>query len=298
MRKFTLNHKITNTHILVTQYNWPIEEYLNGNALIVQINHLDDIFNIKRHYDNSVINGFIYVDKYASLETVDIKPEWADTPIIMYLNRLGRFSEVHDKLELIKRLNVTIIFTGSEQSACTDAQIVASLGIHTGISFEPNSQLNDSVLDLITYTFYSPMPHADIEPFSTIERYYDGETYVSPNLAKFVNPNRYIHVDKFYHLAFSKEDLEQDNYFGDNLELILRDTDTKLQEAIDNKEHEWQKLFIVNHPCTFCPAFRVCCGYFASYKGERCQAVMTELLEAIEFQKQKKQTNQLGICQL
>lgn len=297
MHKFIPTRKSRNTHILVTQYNWPIEEYLKGNALIVYINHFDDIKNVRKHIDDTtIINGYVYIDRYASLETIDIKPELCDAPLFLYINRLGQFREVYHKLEMMKRMKVVIIFTGSENTACTDAQIVSSLGIHTGIALSSDSQLGNNVLDLITYTFYGTTPHAEIEPFSTIERYYDGESYVSPNLANFINPNRYIHVDKDQHIAFSRADLEQKKFIGDNLSVIR---DAKLQDAIDEKEREWQKLFIDNHPCTFCPAFRVCSGYFASHQKEgRCREVMTELLDAIEFQKTKKNNNQSGLCQL
>lgn len=297
MHKFIPSRKSRNSHILVTRYDWPIEEYLKGNALLVYINHLDDIKNIRKHIDDStIVNGYVYVDKYASLETIDINPEIIDAPLFLYINRLGQFRDVYHKLEMLKRMSVVVIFTGPESTACTDAQIVASLGIHTGIALSPDSRLGDDVLDLITYTFYGTAPHAEIEPFSTIERYYDGESYVSPEFAQFVNPNRYIHVNKDFQLAFSKVDLDQGKSFGNNLDLVR---DAKLQDAIDEKEHEWQRLFIENHPCTFCPAFRVCSGYFASGHNEgRCREVMSELLEAVEFHKSKKQNNRIGICQL
>lgn len=297
MHKFIPTRKSRNTHILVTQYNWPIEEHLKGNALVVYINHLDDIKNIRKHIDDTtIVNGYVYIDNYASLETIDITPEIVDAPLFLYINRLGQFRDVYSKLEMLKRMNVVVIFTGPESTACTDAQIVASLGIHAGIALSPDSQLSENVLDLISYTFYGTAPHAEIEPFATIERYYDGESYVSPEMAEFVNPNRYIHVNKDFHFAFSKKDLEQGRFIGNNLDLIR---DAKLQDAIDEKEHEWQKLFVENHPCTFCPAFRVCSGFFASKHSEgKCKEVMSELLDAIEFIKRKKQNNQIGICQL
>lgn len=83
---------------------------------------------------------------------------------------------------MIRNMNVTIIFTGAEKQATTDAQVLASLGIHSGICLPTDALLGDHVLDLITYNFYNTMPHAEIEPFSTLCRYYDGETYVNPKL--------------------------------------------------------------------------------------------------------------------
>lgn len=297
MHKFIPSNKSRHTHMLVTKYNWPIEEYLKGHALIVQINHLDDIINIKKHIDDATkIGGFVYRDDYASLETIELKPEYCDSPIYLYINRLGKFRDVHHKIEMLKRMNIVVIFTGPEATAITDAQIVASLGIHSGISFKPNTALNENLLDLITYTFYSPMPHGEIEPFSTIERYYDGESYVSPAVAEFTNPHRYIHVDKEYRLAFSEEDLANGNIFGKGLD-IIRSED--LQKAIDIKDHEWQKMFIESDPCTFCPAFRICMGYFKNQReSKQCTMAMSELLEAIEFYKKSKQNSKQELCQL
>lgn len=297
MHRFIPSNKNRHTHMLVTRYNWPIEEYLKGHALIVQINHLDDVVNIKKHLDDATkISGFVYRDDYASLETIELKTEYCDSPLYLLINRLGKFRDVFHKIEMLKRMNVVVIFTGSEATAISDAQILASLGIHTGISLKPNSALDDNLLDLITYTFYSPTRHAEIEPFSTIERYYDGEDYVSPTIAAFVNPNRYLHVDKDFRLAFSEEDLASDNIIGTGAD-FLRSED--LQKAIETKELEWQKMFVESDACTFCPAFRICMGYFKSQReSKRCVQVMSELLEAIEFYKKTKQNSNQELCQL
>lgn len=297
MQRFIPSHKNRNTPVLVTKYNWPIEEYLKGQAIVVYVNHLNDMQSIKMHVDDSTtIHSFVYEDKYASFETLDLNQDLGNTPVVLCINRLGQFRDVHQKIGLIRQMNAIVIFSGSESTACTDAQILSSLGIHAGITLEPDSPLSDSILDLITYTFYSPMPHADIEPFSTMERYYDGESYVSPNLGKFINPNRYIHIGKGCQMAFSKEDLDNGNLIGDDLSLI-RD-EKRLDDLVFEKEHEWQKFFVENHPCTYCPAFRVCMGYFAAQREKgRCKEVMTELLDAIEFKK-KLNNNKIERCQI
>lgn len=297
MHRFIPYNKNRHSHILVTKYNWPIENFLKGQALLVHINHLDDVVNIQKNLDDSTkIDGFIYRDDYASLETIDLKPEYSGTPIYLFINRLGKFRDVFHKVEMLKGMNVVVMFTGADSTAATDAQILASLGIHAGISLKSDSMLSDSVLDLITYTFYTPISHADVEPFSTIERYYDGESYVSPKLAEFVNPYRYIHIDKEFRLAFSEEDLANGNIIGSGLDLLRSE---ELQKAIDVKEHEWQQMFVESDQCTFCPAFRICIGYFKKHRDcKRCQTVMSELLDAIEFRKKAKNNTKRELCQL
>lgn len=299
MHKFIRSNKNPNTHVFVCEYNWPIEEKLKGRALVIKINQLNDIMNIQKHLDETTkLDAFIFRDEYASLETIDVNPDWGETPVILYINRLGQFRNVHPKIELLKRLNVIVIFTGTSNQACKDAQILSSLGIHTGIEFTPDSELSDSVLDLMTYNFYSTMPHAEIEPFSTIERYYDGESYVSPALAAFINPERYIHIDKEMNMAFTDEDLKNGNHLTVTFPHLRSE---EFAEPAEAYSHRWQEMFVDSHPCTFCPAFRVCMGYFCkgeAPKDDRCKKVMTELLESIEFHKSQLQQNNTKKCQL
>ena len=248
-----------------------------------------------RHlHETTKVHAFVYTDKYASLETIEINPDWGNTPIILYINRLGQFRNIHKKIALIKNMNIILIFTGQEEQATTDAQIAASLGIHTGIVLSPQAHLSDCVLDLMTYNFYNTMPHAEIEPFSTIGRYYDGESYVSPKLAEFINPLRYIYVDKDLHLAFSQKELDEGTFFDQGLEKLY---EVSSHETIEKEACKWQEMFIEPHPCTFCPAFRICMGYFSEQRESgRCREVMNELLGAIEFNKKKQQKKE--ICQL
>jgi len=298
MHKFIPTHWNRNTHVLVTKYNWPIEEYLKGHAILVHINTLEDIPNILRNiHEATKIHGFIYEDEYASLETLDLSPQLGSSPIVLYINRMGQFRNIQHKIGLLKELNITIIFTGNEQQSVVDAQILASLGIHSGIRLNPDSALSDSVLDLITYDFYGTLPHGDIEPFSTIEKQYDGESIISPFVAEFVNPEQYIYVDKEMNLAFSQKQLDNKEFFDNGLDVIYN---ISSHNAIKVESCKWQEMFVAPHKCTFCPAFRICMGYFEKQNEKgRCKEVMSELLDAIEYKKKKmQQLNRRKGCQL
>ena len=298
MQKFIPLNKNRNTHVVVTKYNWPIEEYLRGHAAVIHVNSLDDVVNIRRHADETLkVVAYVYTDPYASLETIEIPSECASAPLILRINRLGQFRAIHHKLNALRNMDVILFFTGNSHQSIVDAQIAASLGIHSGIMMMPDSELGDDILDLITYNAYSTMPHADIEPFSTMERYYDGESYVSPSMAYFNNPNRYIHVDSERHLAFTSEQLANGDYFDQGIEKVKT---ISQHEAVEKENNKWQQTFITPHPCSFCPAFRICVGYFEQQREKgRCKEVMSELLEAIEFQKKRnQQNNKKESCQL
>lgn len=298
MQKFIPTNKDLKTQIFVTDYNWPLEETLAGRAVVVRVQRPEDIVRIRGNFQAPTkLEAFVYRNDYASLETIDVDPEWGSTPIILYLNRLGKFRDVHEKVNELRRLNVMVIFTGNERQACTDAQILSSLGIHTGIELRPDRVPGEAVLDLLTYNFYSVMPHGEIEPFSSMERNYDTEHYVSPEVAMFHNPGRFVHIDKDRRLAFSAGDMAE----GRVLDATYPEISQKaFEEAMEADALAWQQMFVEAHPCTFCPAFRVCTGFFrdAEDHGEKCTKLMSELLSSIEFQKKKNQQNQEEKCQL
>ena len=96
-------------------------------------------------------------------------------------------------------------------------------------------------------------------------------------------------------MAFSRSELKNKQYFDtgwDNLYNI------SAHPAIVERKHKWQEMFIETHQCTFCPAYRICGGYFKSLSDKSmCQKAMNELLEGVEFYK-KNRSNHRETCQL
>lgn len=284
-----------NTYIFVVKHDWSMMYRLRGLAVVFVVNRLDDILRIEQMKDQSTkVIAYVFEDSSASLESITPNPEWKNLPVILYLNRLGQYRDVHLKIEILKQLNTIVIFTGNIHQACKDAQILSSLNIHSGIRMTQYTPLDDEILELMTYSFYSVAPHAPIEPFSTMNFYYHGDNRVSPALANFENPDRYIHMDNDFHLAFSSDALERKEFFEENPDDL---TLIGVHPAIDVAKHAWQSMFIESHPCTFCPAFRVCQGFFEAVREQgNCRRVMLELLESIEFS--KNNNKKMELCQL
>lgn len=261
---------------------WNPEALLRGEAVIVKVDKLEAIDYICRIVTNPTkLECFIYEDYDASLESLEIKPNWKGTNIILRIGRLGRYSNVANKLTIVKSLNIQIQFDPRSVTASRDAQILASLGISTGVVFTDDMPLGESLKDLIAYSFYSPMRHGVVEPFVTMEKLYCGENYVSPEMAFFENEDRYIHINEDFEMAVSSKKLKKGEYIG------------KGQEGLYNLYHgdkvvnpSWQQFFIDSHSCSFCPAFRVCKGFFSgSNRPEECKPIMMEILEGIEHSK-------------
>ena len=289
-------HWMKNKHILVTDGNWPYFDKLKGHALVVYVQEIDDINRIINEVQTPTkLHAIVYENRLLSLESISIDERWNTNPIILKIGRLGQFRNVVQKIEQLKSMNVIITLQADLAQNYRDVQLLSSLGIHTGIDFDGCEVNWDAFQDIIAYAFYGRMSHAEIEPFSSMCTHYCGMNYVSPGMASFYNPERYVHVDQYGHLALSREQLIAGKFFDEGWDLLAN---ISSHPSLKNEAHNWQQLFIENNPCTFCPAFRVCMAYFIKCGDkEKCQNAMSDLLEAIEFNK-SQQSKQNQLCQL
>lgn len=291
MPHWIMRRKNNNSPTFVLDGPWNPESLLRGEAVIIKVDNLDAIDYISRIVSGPTkIEYFIYEDFDSSLETLDIRPNWRGCNIIFRIGRLGKFSNVAQKLALIKALNIQIQFDPSSEVSCRDVQIVSSLGINTGIVFNGNMPLNDSLKDLVAYNFYSPMRHGAIEPFATMEKLFCGENYVSPEMAFFEDESKYIHINESFQMATSSKKLEKGEFIGKGQEGLYN-----IYHVESTENPSWQRFFIESHPCSFCPAFRVCKGFFSDNKSPKeCQPLMMDILEGIEYSKKIKNNEKNG----
>lgn len=282
--------------MLVLNGNWSFKDKLKGHALVIYVQEPNDIPRVIHEIQApTIIHAIVYENPLCSLTSINIDASWGNTPIILKIGRLGQYRDIAFKLEQLKSLNVMVVMPANSIQSYRDAQILSSLGIHSGIDFSCGCQAWDSFKDLVAYAFYSRMNHADIEPFASMTSYYCGMNYVSPAIMSFYNPERYIHIDGNGNMAFSREQLNNGDYFASGWGIL---PNISSHPAIKKESHKWQQLFIENHECTYCPAFRVCKAFFMGQRENGgCQEGMMDLLEAIEFKK-AEQSNRIQLCQL
>lgn len=166
------------------------------------------------------------------------------TPVVIVVDALGNRARAITRL--CRLSGVEIYFRAGSACCTTDAQILSSLGINTGIVFSPASPLPDSHTDLLTYQFYSPSPHADIEPWATMARARAEGKYLTPRVS----------------LSGDDPGAEPD---ADGL-------------------YRWQQIMVEGGECAFCPAMRLCEGFFSTRADlADCKALMTEAASCIDF---------------
>lgn len=296
MQRHMPTHWNRNNHMFVLDGNWSFKDRLKGHALVIYAQELCDIPRIIQEVQTpTIIHAIVYENLFCSLASIDIDSSWGNTPIILRIGRIGQYRDIANKLEQLKSLNVMIVLPADSSQSYRDVQILSSLGIHSGIDFTNGCHTWESFKDLLAYAFYGRMHHADIEPFTSMSTHYCGMNYVSPDIMSFYNPERYIHIDNNGNVAFSREQLKNGDFFDSGWDIL---PNISSHPAIKEESHKWQQLFIENHTCTYCPAFRVCKAFFMGQsENGSCQDGMMDLLEAIEFKK-VEQSNRIQSCQL
>lgn len=291
MPHWIMRNKRANSPIFVLDGPWNPEVLLRGECIMVKVDCFEAIDYISHLVSSPTkIEGFIWEDRNASLESVNINPQWSKIPVILRIGRIGRFAEVSNKLSLIKHLGIKVLFYANSPVIYRDIQILASLGISTGLFFEEEMPMSDEIKDLVAYAFYSPIKHGTIEPFHTMELLYCGENYVSPKDASYEDSSRYIHINEKLEMAKSARNLKEGHFIGKGQKVIY-----DIYHGLEQPEREWQNFFIQSHPCSFCPAFRICSGYFSEVDcDESHKDLMMNILEGIEHAKRIKNSKNNG----
>ena len=291
MPHWIMRNKRANSPIFVLDGPWNPEVLLRGECIMVKVDCPEAIDYISRLVSSPTkIEGFIWEDKNASIESININPEWGKIPVILRIGRIGRFAEVSNKLKIIRSLGIKVLLYANSPTTYRDIQILASLGISTGLYFEEDMPVSEGIKDLVAYAFYSPIDHGVIEPFHTMELLYCGENYVSPKDASYDDSPRYIHINEKLEMAVSAKNLKEGNFIGKGQQVLY-----DIFHSNEKKQTEWQNFFIQSHPCSFCPAFRVCMGFFSEANcDESHKSLMMDILAGIEHTKQIKNSRDHG----
>lgn len=249
--------------ILVVDYNVDNLHLLKGERLIIRISTLDDI--IVTYSEVALANEIVALMcdiPYGAISQIDFKEGWCNIPIIVKLFNIGDYDVLLHKLDIIRSLNIKFYLSNVSNTIYTDLKFLASLNIECGIMFEDNVTMrDDDFLDLASYYYMSPVPHASIEPFAYILSHLRDESYINLEEVYFENISEISHDFQTKYLNFYKHFMELDE-------------------------------------CSKCTAFKVCDKKMKERLGD-CKAVMNEIYELAEIRSELK-TNKYNtehLCQ-
>ena len=266
--------------ILVLKYDESLLRGIRDCQLVVKTDSLYQIENKFREAQrsNSVVALCVQLP-YSSISQIDFREEWAQIPLIIYAFNIGDYDVFFSKVNTIRSLNVRLFISNKADTAFTDLKILSSVGVDCGLYMEDDVKMNDdSLLDLASYYFMSPVPHATVEPFEFILRHLTEEKNEGFESVFFDNPLQFVNIETI-----------------DDLHRI----DSDRQDDFALKMDVYYKHFIDLDICSKCPAFKICNRQMTNKLG-CCQNTMNEIFEYAELRNSmnNQQNNQKTVCQL
>jgi len=159
---------------------------------------------------------------------------------------IGDLMKVLLNIDSLRRLGICIYLPADDDTNYSSLKILSSLGVDCGLWIEENMKIKDELfLDLASYYYASPAPHARIEPFEYIISHINDEMNIKP-------------IDLYSSLIGT--------YNG--------------QASFDILLNTYYNHFIELDMCSKCKAFRICCGCLENNFSE-CERTMNEVLEYI-----------------
>jgi hypothetical protein len=264
---------------VIVSYDPELLKVLRDHRIVLQVDSLDAIEHQYRDaLQNNEVIAVVANLPYTSVSQIGFANSWEDIPLIIKAYNIGDYCLLLQKADIIKRLNIRLLLSSLSDTIYTDLKILASVGIDCGIVFEEGVLLDDNkLLDLASYYYMSPVPHATIEPFEFILRHANNEEYESFRSVYFDNPSLYTRISTI-------DDIES-----------IEDSDDK---TFQDKLHDYYNHFLCLDNCSKCPAFRICDHNMES-KLSSCQCTMNEIFEYAENRNEiNNRLKPKTICQL
>lgn len=194
-----------------------------------------------------------------------------------------------DMLSVIKALEpsekrsrssfVTYFFPVDTPDLVTLLKVLSSCGYKSGLQFDCVKSINkEDFIELATYSYLSPVPHAHIEPFGFIQQEIgDKSRYVDINKYYFNSPETFVHIEADGEI-YLKSEFELKKHLCKTIEELSRIN-------FDDISMEYKKLRFYNHfdaedRCSKCPNFKICSGVYQN-RFEDCQETMSTIYEML-----------------
>lgn len=261
---------------VLLKYDLELLKSLKNRQIVVYTDTLDSLeHQYAEAKRNNRVTAFVATLPYSSVSQIEFKEEWAEIPLIIFAYNIGDYNQFFVKVDTIRRLDARIYLSSTSLTVFTDLKIMSSMGVDCGILFDADVKIeDDKLLDLASYYYMSPAPHATIEPFEFILRHLRDESNESFDSIYFKNPLRYAN-------AGTESDIEN---FEDNFDLRL---------------HNYYTHFMQLDDCSKCPAFKICNRKMSDILSS-CSEIMNEIYEYAEIRQNMNDNNQSPkmICQL
>lgn len=268
---------------LVCPYDRALISRLERRNLCVRVNSPEELVPAARAVQAHSNLSCVICDSKVPVDEIDAGDDWQNIPIALMVPSIGSFRNVAKKLPLLRKLDLRVYFPCDNQNL-TGARILASVGIPASIVLNSDRALDwDALADLMTYALLGLAKHAPIEPFQTIANGYReaSRRWEDWGRVYFDVPAHYLHVSEKGKIALSSRELLAGEFVADDLSKV---DSPEVREAIENRMEAWRDLFLEDHFCARCGAWRICRGKFSrgKTKPDGCAEFFEEMANVVE----------------
>ena len=266
--------------VLVMDFNLSLLQSMRNQKIVVKtddINQVDFIYTECQKNNN--VMAIIVSLPFTSISQIEFQQKWSIIPLVISAYNIGDYELFFSKVDLIRSLNIRFFLSNEYDSVFTELKILSSLGVDCGLNMKADLKMNDdSFLDLASYYYMSPAPHATIEPFEFILNKLSEERNIGFESVYFEDPLMFAKIE-------SIEDIEQLDVKQQNNEFAI-------------KMNHYYKHFLDLDDCSKCAAFKIC-DKNMKIKLNDCQKTMEEVFEYAELRSNiLKNKESKTICQL
>ena len=276
-----------NPHILVCPDSLPFLSGFHGQELVVRTQNPERIPDLVKLVESQNILRTVWLDIKTPLSEVHWDDAWTDIPLAIHSPEMGNFRIIAGTIPLIRKLNLRVFLPDDGGNNYRSLRILASLGIHCGLTFTDRSPAWEPLADLAHYALYGLVRKATIEPFHYIASQHNPEARTNFGSVVFDDPTRFLHLTVEGKVALSRQDLLEENFILETLEGVGDITEL---EGYQDRKESWREFFLQDDGCAYCPAWRVCLGRFDAITEDRkaCAALFLELMDAADHYRQKQ----------
>jgi hypothetical protein len=262
--------------------------HVSGRILAVRVDDPARIGEAARDVKSSG-NQLLCVihDSKATLTGLELRDDWEGIPLALFVPELGKFRDLADKLQLLRKLKLRVYLFADRRDNLTALRVLSSVGIPGCAVLDDGVSDWEALSDLMTYAVLGPTPHAPVEPFAFIAHHYDPLRYTEWGSVCFDDPKRFWHLDDEGRVALSSRELREGVFIANDISEMKEPGDCpEYVKRLDLR----QSFFLENDVCARCEAFRVCLGRFApaGRNNGGCSAFFAEMM-AVAEQHQSRQ---------
>ena len=251
------------------------KDIIRDNSIVIKLSNPEDVVGVfQRYYGDYNIFQICLDLGFGSLSQIQFNKDWENIPLLIFAYNLGDLNYILNIVGLIQSCKIRVMLPSSNKETYASLKILSSLGVDCGIFFNQEHADSETFLDLASYYYMSPVPHASIEPFANVKENIHQDHNHSFDEVYFIDEKRFIYIHSENEFSFAPQ--------SKRLSLYLSDDDLE-KEQVNFKLKNYYGHFMELDQCSKCKAFKICNHKLNSSFNYDCQQVMADVFEYAEI---------------